>query len=120
MPPGGRVLFVSSSLTHASTITPNYVVYAASKAAVEQFTRTLAKDLAHLGINVNTFSPGPTDTPLFREGKSESLMNWFANLSPFGRLGTSEDIQGVVSFLVGPDSKWVSGQNIRVNGGFAV
>jgi 3-oxoacyl-[acyl-carrier protein] reductase len=117
---GSRVIFFSSSLASASTVLPNALVYVGSKGAVEQFTRVLSKDLAPKGISVNCVSPGPTDTALFRQGKPEAVINHIAGLSPFNRLGQVDDIKGVVTFLAGPEAAWVSGQNIRVNGAFAV
>jgi len=117
---GGRVIFFSTSITAASVVTPNYLLYAATKGAVEQLSRVLAKDLGRRQITVNTISPGPTDTPLFRDGKTEQQIKFFAGLNPAGRIGTPEDISGAVAFLAGPDSVWVNGQNIRVNGGFVV
>ncbi|KAF8532424.1 NAD-P-binding protein [Gautieria morchelliformis] len=120
MAPGSRVIFCSSSLSSATTVLPNALVYLGSKGAVEQFTRVLSKDLASKGINVNCVSPGPTDTALFRAGKPESVIKHIAGLSPYNRLGNVDDISGTVAFLVGPDAAWVTGQNIRVNGAFAV
>ncbi|KAJ3286196.1 hypothetical protein HK104_009146 [Borealophlyctis nickersoniae] len=120
MSEGGRIIFFSTSLTAATMVAPNYALYNATKGAVEQLARVLAKDLGKRGINVNTISPGPTATDLFLNGKSEQQINFLANLSPFGRLGQPDDIASVVAFLVGPDAKWVSGQNIRVNGAFVV
>jgi len=117
---GGRVIFFSSSLTISSTITPEYLVYIATKGAVEQLTRVLSKDLGQRQITVNTVSPGPTATPLFKEGMNEQRTQFLSNLSPMKRLGESEDIASVVAFLARDDSQWVSGQNIRVNGAFAV
>ncbi|KAJ7622001.1 hypothetical protein DFH06DRAFT_1105351 [Mycena polygramma] len=116
--PGGRILFFSSSLTGASAITPNTLVYTATKGAVEQISRILAKDLGAKGITVNTVSPGPVDTPLFREGKPQGVIDMIAKLAPSGRLGEVDDIAPVVSFLASPAAQWVNGQNIRVNGGF--
>ncbi|KAJ6530955.1 hypothetical protein DFH09DRAFT_994346 [Mycena vulgaris] len=117
--PGGRIIFFSTSLTASSVLAPNTLVYVASKAAVEQISRILAKDLGAKGITVNTVSPGPVDTPLFRAGKPESQIEMLAKLAPPGRLGTVEDIAPVVSFLASPAAQWVNGQNLRVNGGFA-
>ncbi|KAJ6487172.1 hypothetical protein C8R47DRAFT_1047236 [Mycena vitilis] len=116
--PGGRVIFFSSSLTGASVIAPNTLVYTATKGAVEQISRILAKDLGAKGITVNTVSPGPVDTPLFREGKPQGVIDFIAKLAPSGRLGEVDDIAPVVSFLASPAAQWVNGQNIRVNGGF--
>ena len=96
---------------------PSYLVYAASKAAIEQFTRVLSKDLGKKGINVNCVAPGPVGTDLFYEGKSEQVLDMINNQSPFRRVGTPEEIARVVAFLSGEDSSWVSGQTWRVNGG---
>lgn len=120
MKAGGRVIFFSTSLTLATTISPNYLVYAATKGAVEQLARVLAKDLGQRQISVNTVSPGPTATALFKNGKTDQQIQFIANLSPMKRLGEPEDISSVVAFLARNDSQWVNGQNLRVNGGFAV
>ncbi|KDQ11307.1 hypothetical protein BOTBODRAFT_35388 [Botryobasidium botryosum FD-172 SS1] len=117
---GGRVIFFSTSVTAASLVTPNYLLYAATKGAIEQISRTLSKDLGKRQITVNTISPGPVDTPLFTDGKTEQQINFFVGLHPPGRIGKPEDISNVVAFLAGPDSVWVNGQNIRVNGGYVV
>ncbi|KAJ7720862.1 hypothetical protein DFH07DRAFT_858290 [Mycena maculata] len=117
--PGGRVIFFSTSLTRFSMVKPNALVYAATKGAVEQISRILAKDLGARGITVNTVSPGPVDTPLFRQGKPQQLIDTIAKFAPSGRLGAVEDIAPVVSFLASPAAQWVNGQNIPVNGGYA-
>ncbi|KAM7216127.1 hypothetical protein V8F06_008502 [Rhypophila decipiens] len=118
MPRGGRVIFVSTGVTTLTSIMPPYLLYAATKAAIEQFTRVLAKDLGKTkGINVNCVAPGPVGTDLFYEGKSQQLLGMIGNQSPFGRVGTPEEIAGVVAFLSGDESSWVSGQVWRVNGG---
>jgi len=120
LPAGGRIIFFSSSLTKASTVLPNALVYVASKGAIEQISRVLAKDLGSRGITVNTVSPGPVDTPLFREGKSEQAIQFIAGLNPSKRLGLPEEIAPTVAFLASPDAAWINGQNILVNGGFVV
>jgi len=120
LPAGGRIIFVSSSLTKASSVLPNALVYVASKGAVEQISRVLAKDLGSRGITVNTVSPGPVDTPLFREGKTEQQIQFIAGLNPSKRLGAPEEIAPTVAFLASPAATWINGQNILVNGGFVV
>jgi 3-oxoacyl-[acyl-carrier protein] reductase len=119
MSPGSRVIFFSSSLLAASTITPPYLLYAATKGAIEQMTRVLAKDLGKQQINVNVVSPGPTGTDLFLKGKSDELIKMIASGNPYGRLGEPEEMADVVTFLSSSDSRWVNGQNIRINGGMA-
>jgi 3-oxoacyl-[acyl-carrier protein] reductase len=119
MGPGSRVIFFSSSLLTASTITPPYLLYAATKGAIEQMTRVLAKDLGKQQINVNVVSPGPTQTDLFMQGKSDELIKMIASGNPYGRLGQPDEMAAVVSFLSSSDAKWVNGQNIRINGGMA-
>ena len=97
---------------------PCYGPYAATKAAVEQITKVLAKELGCKGITVNAVSPGPTDTELFRKGKTEEQINQLANSAALGRLGTPEDIANVVAFLASADGRWITGQTIGANGGF--
>ncbi|KAJ7160318.1 NAD-P-binding protein [Mycena filopes] len=118
--PGGRIIFFSSSLTGATGVPPTALVYAASKSAVEQLSRILAKDpsIGAKGITVNTISPGPVDTPLFRQGKPQGMIDAIAKFAPSGRLGEVDDIAPVVAFVASPAAQWVNGQNIRVNGGF--
>ncbi|KAF9092859.1 hypothetical protein BGX29_010253 [Mortierella sp. GBA35] len=117
---GSRLIYLSTSLTAASTVPPNYFLYCATKGAVEQMVRTLSKDLGRKGITVNGVSPGPTDTDGFRHGKTPELIKAFSQNNPFGRLGQPEDIAGAVSFIASESSGWVNGQILRVNGGFVV
>src|ERR1700755_62941 len=116
---GSRIIFFSSTILAASTVTPNYLLYCATKGAIEQMGRVMAKDLGHQGINVNIISPGPTSTELFLKGKPEQLIKTMANFNPYGKLGEPEEMADVIAFLVSNDSRWINGQNIRVNGGMA-
>jgi len=116
---GSRVIFFSSTTLIASTVAPPYLLYNATKGAIEQMVRVLAKELGKEGIRVNAVSPGPVGTDLFLTGKSDELIKTFANANPFGKLGDPDEIADVVAFLASEDSRWVSGQNIRVNGGMA-
>ena len=95
---------------------PTYLLYAATKGAVEQMTRALSKELGAKGINVNTISPGPTDTDLFRDGKSHEQIKFFENMHPAKRLGQPDEVAKAVSFLCGDESSWVNGQTIMING----
>jgi len=115
MADGGRIINFSSSTT--AMMLPTYGSYVATKGAVEQFSHVLAKELGSRGITVNVISPGPTDTELFNQGKSEQDIQRFAQLAALGRLGQPDDIANVVSLLVSDDAGWITGQIIRVNGG---
>ena len=91
----------------------------ASKAGTEGLVHVLANELGKRQVTVNAVAPGPVNTPLFTKGKSQEEMDKIAAMAPLGRLGEPDDIMGVVSFLAGPDGKWVNSQTLRVNGGFA-
>ncbi len=114
---GGRIINFSSSTT--ARFMPNYNAYVATKGAVEQLTRALAKELGPRGITINTVSPGPTETELFLTGKTPQELEFMAKQSAFGRLGQPAEIAETVAFLAGPEAGWISGQNLRVNGGLA-
>ena len=112
------MVFFSTSLTGANTLTPGYTLYVSTKGAVEQMVRGISKDLGRRNIAVNAVSPGPTATELFFNGKSEQTLQMFRGMNPRGRIGEPEDIAEVVAFLSSKESGWVMGQNLRVNGGF--
>lgn len=116
MADGGTIINISSTVT--KVMMPNYGLYSASKGAVEQITKVLAKELGVRNITVNTVSPGPVDTELFRKDKSTEQIEQLARMSPFGRIGTPADIADTVEFLISAKSGWVTGQNICANGGF--
>ena len=84
---------------------------------MEQTSHVLAKELGPRGITVNVVSPGPTDTELFGQGKTEQDKQRFAQMAAPGRLGQPEDIADVVALLVSVNANWITGQNIRANGG---
>jgi 3-oxoacyl-[acyl-carrier protein] reductase len=113
----GRIVNFSTSVTRL--MLPTYGVYSATKAAVEQLTRVFAKEIGSRGITVNSISPGPTNTELFLEGKSEETIQRLASMAALGRIGEPEDISRVVLFLVSDAAGWITGQNVGVNGGFA-
>ncbi|KAI2622781.1 NAD(P)-binding protein [Hypomontagnella submonticulosa] len=117
MPRGSHIIFLSTTLTTASTVMPGYLLYNSTKGAIEQMTRVISKDLGRKGILVNAVAPGPTGTELFFRGKSEEMLKTIANFNPQGRIGTPEEIAEAIVFLA--HSSWVSGQVLRANGGMA-
>ncbi|UJP07839.1 MAG: SDR family oxidoreductase [Nitrosomonas sp.] len=111
----GRVITVSSTVTRL--MLPKYGAYAATKAAVEQLTRIFARETGKRGITANIVSPGPVDTELFRAGKTAADIERMAAMAALGRLGATDDIAQVVLFLASDEARWITGQNIGVNGG---
>ncbi|MEK4626549.1 SDR family oxidoreductase [Priestia sp. FSL P4-0332] len=112
----GHIVNISTSVN--GQMFPTYSVYSGTKGAVEQFTRQLAKEFGPKKITINAVAPGPVDTELFSVGKTEQQVEGMKKMNAFGRLGEPEDISNVIEFLVSEKSQWVTGQTIRVNGGF--
>lgn len=113
LPEGGRIVNISSGATVAS---PNgYGIYAASKAALEQWTRILARELAPRNITVNTVSPGFTETDMYNA--IPILADLAPRLTPLGRVGKPEEIADVVAWLCTPEAGWMTGQNLQASGG---
>lgn len=112
----GRIVNLSTSVI--GQMFPAYSVYAGTKGAVEQFTRQLAKEFGNKQITINAVAPGPVNTELFQAGKTEQQIEGMKKMNAFGRLGEPGDIANVIEFLVSAKSQWVTGQTIRVNGGF--
>ena len=112
---GGRIVSFSSSVV--GLYQPTYGVYAATKGGVEAMTHIAAKELGPKGISVNAVAPGPVATALFLDDKTDEQIAGVTKMIPMGRLAEPDDIASVVSFLVGPDGGWVSGQVLRANGG---
>lgn len=113
----GSIINFSTSVNRI--MLPSYATYVATKAAVEQLTRVFSKEVGSKGINVNSVSPGPTNTELFTTGKPQEVIDRLASLSAFNRLGEPDDIAKVVVFLASDNAKWITAQNIGVNGGMA-
>ena len=121
MPRGSKIVNISSSLTASSYVRPDHCLYVATKGAVEQITRTSAKELAaSKGINVNALSPGPVETDLFLKLNPPESREMFKKVNPFHRIGTPTEIADAILFLSSPESSWINGQNIKVNGGYVV
>jgi NAD(P)-dependent dehydrogenase (short-subunit alcohol dehydrogenase family) len=108
--------------TAATDGTPNFSVYAASKAAIRSFGRTWAAELAPRGIRVNTIIPGPTNTPGLAglaptPEDAPGLLGMIASGVPMGRLGEPEEIANAVLFLASSESSFMTGGEIFVDGG---
>lgn len=113
---GGRIINICSSLLIG--FMPNYALYQGSKAALEQFTRSMAREIGPRGVTVNALAPGPIDTPFYRAPEDAAAIAYATRLAVAGRLGAVSDVVPMVRFLASPDSQWVTGQTIFVNGGY--
>ncbi|WP_400163517.1 SDR family oxidoreductase [Brevibacillus sp. TJ4] len=113
---GGTIINFSTSVSGA--MLPTYSVYAATKGAVEQLTRQLAREFGPKQITINCIAPGQVSTELFLSGKSEELIDSYRKMNAFGRLGEPEDIANAIELLISDKARWITGQTIRVNGGF--
>jgi NAD(P)-dependent dehydrogenase (short-subunit alcohol dehydrogenase family) len=112
----GRIINIGTSLTAGAA--PGYALYAGTKAPGEEFVRMLAKEIGKRGITVNNVAPGPLDNPFFHSMENPQSVAFATNLSVAGRLGKESDITPVVEFLAGPQSQWITGQTLWVNGGY--
>jgi len=120
---GASVINLSS--VNAYTGMPNTAVYAASKAAMNAYTRTAATELAPRKIRVNSVNPGPVFTPIFgKSGMPEEQLNGFAeamqNRIPLKRFGQPADIAGLVAFLASDDASFITGAEYNIDGGINV
>jgi 3-oxoacyl-[acyl-carrier protein] reductase len=108
---GGRIIAVSTGGTRLSFA--NMSLYLGSKGAIEQFARSLARELGTRSITVNVLSPGFTETDML----PEQYRAYGASLSPFNRVGTPEEVANVSVYLASDAARWVTGENIQAGGG---
>ncbi|NKB31716.1 MAG: 3-oxoacyl-ACP reductase FabG [Pseudomonadales bacterium] len=110
----GRIINISSVV--GSSGNPGQSNYCASKAGIEGFTRSLAKEIGSRGITVNSVAPGFIDTDMTRELPEQQTEALLAQI-PLGRLGQAEEIASVVGFLASDKGAYVTGETLHVNGG---
>ncbi|MFF4579425.1 SDR family NAD(P)-dependent oxidoreductase [Streptomyces sp. NPDC001389] len=114
--PGGRIISVGSCMTQRVP-GPGGTLYATSKAALTGLTKALARELGGRGITANLVHPGPTDTDMnpadgpYADGQRA--------LTALGRFAAADEVAAMVSFLAGPDSRYVTGAEFSVDGGHA-
>ena len=110
----GRIVNVTSVVARCGN--PGQVNYAAAKAGVEAFTRSLARELASRNVTVNSVAPGFIDTDMTRSLGEEARARLVAQI-PLRRLGVPDDVAGVVRFLLGDDASYITGATVEINGG---
>ena len=113
----GRIILVSSVVGLLGQA--GQANYAASKAGLVGFARSLARELGSRSITVNVVAPGPVDTDMTRALGEEKLQA-LAALVPLGRIATTDEIAGVITFLASPDAAYITGAVIPVDGGLGM
>ncbi len=120
---GGNIVIVSSTASRY-TLTPSQKlsVYGASKAGLNQFTRSVAPELGPKGIRINAVAPGLTrgeysDASLEMD---EATLGWIESVTPLGRPGEPEDVAKVILFMASDLASWVTGQVIDASGGWQI
>ena len=110
----GRIVNLTSVV--AAMGNAGQAAYAAAKAGVIGFTRSMAREVASRGITVNAVAPGLIETEM-TAGVDEGQKGFYASVIPAGRMGRPEEIASAVEFLASPDAAYVTGHVLHVNGG---
>lgn len=119
----GRIVNIASDAARVGST--GEAVYAACKAGLLGFSKTLAREHARHGITVNVVCPGPTQTALFEDykagaGNPEKLIEAFTRSIPLGRIGQPDDLPGAILFFASDDAGYVTGQVLSVSGGLTM
>jgi len=119
---GGRVVNISSDAGRVGS--SGEAVYSACKGGIISFTKTMARELARKGIQLNAVAPGPTDTPLFAQvaaGEAGAkIAEGLKRAIPMKRLAQPTDYPGIICFLSSEDAGFITGQVISVSGGLSM
>jgi NAD(P)-dependent dehydrogenase (short-subunit alcohol dehydrogenase family) len=115
MADNGRIVNIVTSQVAVTAAT--YSAYAGSKAPVEHFTKTFAKEIGGRGITVNCIAPGPQKTSFLYGAENDQTLAWLAGMTISGDLGDPADVVPVMRFLAAPETRWVTAQTVYVNGG---
>jgi 3-oxoacyl-[acyl-carrier protein] reductase len=113
----GRIISISSQVAHTGSA--NHAHYSATKAALLGFSYSAAKELGANGITANVVVPGRIDTDMISVRSVGRMDEWMAQ-TPLGRLGTPNEVAGVVNFLASNEASYITGAAINVNGGLVM
>ncbi len=111
---GGRIIMIGSAVGERA-LTPGLVPYSATKGAVKMFAQGLSREVGSRGITVNNIQPGPIDTDL-----NPAAGDWAVPQKAFtalGRYGHVDEVAALVAFVAGPESSYITGANLTVDGG---
>ncbi len=119
---------VSSVINISSSVTlnpvPNFSVYSAAKAGLDMLTRCLARDWASRGIRVNAINPGVVNTPIFStmmpSEQIAGMLREIGQQTPLSRIGEPADVARLALFLAGPQSEWMTGAVVPLDGGLSL
>jgi 3-oxoacyl-[acyl-carrier protein] reductase len=114
MTSGARIIMIGSCVGEHN-MTPGLAAYAATKGAVKMFTQSLARETGSRGITVNNVQPGPIDTEL-NPAAGDWATPQTANTA-LGRYGTVDEVAALVAFVASPESSYITGANLTVDGG---
>jgi len=116
-PEGGSIINISSGIS--TMLPPNTAIYSATKASVDAITGILAKELGARKIRVNSINPGLIETEgVHTQGNDQGdFRKWVETQSPLGRIGQPDDISPTAVYLASSDSKYMTGETVRVTGG---
>jgi len=123
MQDGASIILISSIAS--AKVLDGHAVYAGTKAAIEAFARSWALELKDRKIRVNVISPGPVDTPILAklgidDGARADFDSAMAQAIPLGRMGRTEELASAALYLASDESRFVTGTNIRIDGGMAL
>ena len=116
----GKIISIASDAGRVGST--GEAVYSGCKGGIIAFSKTIAREVAYYGININCISPGPTETPMFNEGTADNpkLLEGLKKAIPMRRLGQPEDIAGAVAFLASDEAGYITGQVLSVSGGLTM
>jgi 3-oxoacyl-[acyl-carrier protein] reductase len=114
MESGGRIIMIGSCVGERM-MTPGLVPYSATKGAVKMFTQGLSREVGSRGITVNNVQPGPIDTDLNPAAGEWAVPQKAA--TALGRYGSVDEVAALVAFVAGPESSYITGANLTVDGG---
>ena len=118
MKAGGRIINIGSNTAHRSN-SPGSSVYAMTKSAIGGLTRGLAHELGPKGITINSVDPGPTRTVMSRGAREGALGDKIRGMIAVGRVGEPEEVAAMVSYIAGPDTGYVTGARLVIDGGMS-
>jgi NAD(P)-dependent dehydrogenase (short-subunit alcohol dehydrogenase family) len=114
----GSIVLTSSDAGKVGTM--GETVYAAAKAGVIGFVKSLAREIARDGMRINAISPGPTDTPLLRAQSDQHVIDKMIRAVPLKRMGTAAEQAGAIVFLASDAASYITGQTLSVSGGLTM